>query len=1269
MGGKKKKGKAKCQLHLGDLVLAKVKGYPAWPAKISNPEAWDKQPDQRKQFVEFFGTGEIAFVAPADIQLFTEETKNKLLSRQNKKSKTFVQALEEICEELDEQNENSPVLNSENEDLESENEELKSENAELKSENVELESESEALEFEKGALKSENKALECEKKERKSEKEELKSENVELKSDNVELKSENVVLELEKKEQKPDKNLKNKKSEELESQEKLKSNKSDELKESISALGKESFINHTSFKQEDIRNGEISVENGTLKLKKEKNASVGKLNTETESKKRLRSPKALKKQSDEKEICREDLITLKRMKRESDKGEVGVLKSDWCSSSAQKRAEKRSVKIDEKEGTREEKETSFRKDRPKSEHIKDEKLNPKMLVQVKTKIGRSVEVKKLPQKEKSVEVKKFQLEAKKPQGSLSKPSGNNSQELVKEKKKIVIKQEESKPKSKPQPPESRSSSNLSAERIIEKDFALEERDKSLKHLIAAAQAVRKQVHSIGASSAIANFPHLSVPHGFHETSSSSLQFFPIVPVRNSVPLEPSPVNQAELEHVNHPSPVLRPSAGSLSCESDGLAAKELFEGAVESLTRTKESIGRASKMAMECAKFGLANETMELLVSKLEIESSFRRRVDLFFLVDSITQSSHAQKVGCFAGGSYIGIVQLSLRRILTNAAPAGPAGRENRRQCLKVLRLWLVRNIMPETLIRKWIDELKGSGEDIITDCSPLRALTRAERNIDDPIRELSDDFLIDEYGSNATIDMPSFLKSPIFADDEDFQINLTDGRVQINLINGRAGECEYDTKGDMALSQKPRNLERCSPIADSQCQDPNTTTTTSMDPVPQREDHHHHHHHHHQTHDLSNTALESVLEDQQCNIASESMLDDHIASESTMEDESGPLPPPPPPPRPPSDSPPAPPPLPPSPPPPQPEQEEELPGPPPPPPLPAGPPPVQGLPSSSSSSQPRQQAMLSQSSSQSPLSEMQVQSSSSQGPLQPMQVQSSSSSQGPLQPMQVQSSSSQANPQQQVVPHPMQPPLPPGPPPMAQMPGPHQMPMMSPAQPTYFMNQNGPGNCAMQPPNFAPNGPCNPGTGPGYSQNTMYLPPPQMPGPGPAPNYPFQQGNMYQGPPMAPPNQQFMQPPPCNYGPCNFQPFQGHSPYPHDGFHGPSPYPHDGFHGPGPYPPDGFHGCLGPYPDGSHGPGPFPPDGCHGQGPFPPEACNGPGPYPPDGYFRPNIERPPFNPMMGHQHPMQGPIQPGPPPDHFNPQMVPPCRPDVPSFDWRPS
>ncbi|PQM41496.1 ENHANCER OF AG-4 protein 2-like [Prunus yedoensis var. nudiflora] len=43
------KAKAKRQLSLGDLVLAKVKGFPYWPAKISRPEDWKKVLDPKKR--------------------------------------------------------------------------------------------------------------------------------------------------------------------------------------------------------------------------------------------------------------------------------------------------------------------------------------------------------------------------------------------------------------------------------------------------------------------------------------------------------------------------------------------------------------------------------------------------------------------------------------------------------------------------------------------------------------------------------------------------------------------------------------------------------------------------------------------------------------------------------------------------------------------------------------------------------------------------------------------------------------------------------------------------------------------------------------------------------------------------------------------------------------------------------------------------------------------------------------------------------------------
>ncbi|WP_348243340.1 hypothetical protein, partial [Salmonella enterica] len=83
-------------------------------------------------------------------------------------------------------------------------------------------------------------------------------------------------------------------------------------------------------------------------------------------------------------------------------------------------------------------------------------------------------------------------------------------------------------------------------------------------------------------------------------------------------------------------------------------------------------------LAIDCAKFGIANEVVELLIHKLESEPSFHRKVDLFFLVDSITQCSHNQKG--VVGVSYVPTVQAALPRLLGAAAPSGVGARENRR-------------------------------------------------------------------------------------------------------------------------------------------------------------------------------------------------------------------------------------------------------------------------------------------------------------------------------------------------------------------------------------------------------------------------------------------------------------------------------------------------------------------------------------------------------------------------------------------------------------
>ncbi|KAK6931876.1 PWWP domain [Dillenia turbinata] len=316
------------------------------------------------------------------------------------------------------------------------------------------------------------------------------------------------------------------------------------------------------------------------------------------------------------------------------------------------------------------------------------------------------------------------------------------------------------------------------------DSKIEDSVTSMKHLIAAAQAKRKEAHSRNISVGYPNLGVLSASDfqgGSPVTASAAQPFLSGSshagqPDLMGLPHSTSPTAQGhpisswnqlqgeELEE-RRVSSGHRTAGGSLSGDTEAAVARDAFEGMIETLSRTKESIGRATRLAIDCAKYGIANEVVELLIRKLENESSYHRRVDLFFLVDSITQCSHSQKG--IAGASYIPTVQAALPRLLGAAAPPGAGAHENRRQCLKVLRLWLERKILPESLIRRYMDDIGGSNEDVTSGLT-LRRPSRTERAVDDPIREM-EGMLVDEYGSNATFQLPGFLSSHVFEDEEE--------------------------------------------------------------------------------------------------------------------------------------------------------------------------------------------------------------------------------------------------------------------------------------------------------------------------------------------------------------------------------------------------------------------------------------------------------------------------------------------------------------------
>lgn len=204
---------------------------------------------------------------------------------------------------------------------------------------------------------------------------------------------------------------------------------------------------------------------------------------------------------------------------------------------------------------------------------------------------------------------------------------------------------------------------------------------------------------------------------------------------------------------------------SVGRHGEAHVALSSLEGMLGTLTRTKESIGRATRIAIDCAKFGVAAKVVEILVRNLETESSLHRRVDLFFLVDSITQCSRGLKGD--VGGIYPSAIQAVLPRLLSAAAPPGSTGHENRKQCLRVLRLWLERRILPESVVRhhmRELDSLSGSSS-----AGPYsRRSSRTERALDDPVREM-EGMLVDEYGSNSSLQLPGFCMPRMLKDDDD--------------------------------------------------------------------------------------------------------------------------------------------------------------------------------------------------------------------------------------------------------------------------------------------------------------------------------------------------------------------------------------------------------------------------------------------------------------------------------------------------------------------
>ncbi|KAK9076295.1 hypothetical protein SSX86_004628 [Deinandra increscens subsp. villosa] len=998
--GGAKGAKANNQLNLGDLVLAKVKGFPAWPAKISKPEDWQRTPDPRKYFVQFFGTEEIAFVAPVDIQPFTRESKDKLLNRcKGKTVKYFSQAVKEICDIFEEPDNKSsdslkvgndgqtfqpdanfmemvddgmatdgpsgetspndilnhgaglercshihremeyedvvpnisPLVNDRHSSLSTkEQAELCDEN--ITSPNVESISTSGA-----GRNANSKTAVNVETNGQKYKKIAKASENsyddadginkinspagvssaflashtntefiatVNVKDGtqrNTSHVSKSEITEGLKKQKSGDNINKTKKPvidkrrvgltddllKDVDGTEKKTKSKIEQGKGNVLDNGvlhptkKSKFSDDTPKKSQAHRNNE-EAKKSTLKSKtKNRLSSKGQTNGFDSG---VLGDEDVVPATKRRRLVLDDMSSPTLMSENRTESSLTPKKgentenTDSVKSGTQVPMKRRAVRIcdddeDEPKTPMHGKSckvvdresltslsveevavvTKATQDSPslkKSVHVKvsmpnsqkdttevvegklchtpqkaepgnksSEEILKKHVTPIKSPIDAHNHMVEPCKGNKSLGKISSNVPQKKGQSGSSKASigiydsGHHSKNnAINDRSRAFFPGEKQKITSKATPKSSSrvndsaavskkpSDSNLVSSYSSERsefrvdratslaDSGNADSNKSMRHLIAVAQAKRKQAQSHNPVHESLNFLH-SETIGRSPAPVSIIQPTPLgTGVTAQTEDQPDRAEFEERTSSGH-----RHAGGSLSGGTEAAVARDAFEGMIETLSRTKESIGRATRHAIDCAKRGIASEVVELLTRKLENESSLHRRVDLFFLLDSITQCSHSQKG--IAGASYIPTVQEALPRILGAAAPPGASARENRRQCVKVLKLWLERKILPDALLRSYIEDIGSSNDDSSAGFFSKRP-SRAERAVDDPIREM-EGMLVDEYGSNATFQLPGLLSSNVFEDEEDDILNFLhkegNGKsiLEVNTATGELETC----------------------------------------------------------------------------------------------------------------------------------------------------------------------------------------------------------------------------------------------------------------------------------------------------------------------------------------------------------------------------------------------------------------------------------------------------------------------------------------------
>lgn len=284
------------------------------------------------------------------------------------------------------------------------------------------------------------------------------------------------------------------------------------------------------------------------------------------------------------------------------------------------------------------------------------------------------------------------------------------------------------------------------------------------------------------------------------------------------------------------------SLNKLPGHDEARSARRAFENFLGTLTRTKECIARATRLALDCAKHGIAGEVMDVIIERLEKESNLYKRVDLFFLVDSIIQCCRNQKGG--VGDAYPSLIQAVLPRILYASAPPGNFAWENRRQCLKVLKLWLERKTLSEYIIRHHIKELEALNEAAF---GTSRRPSGTERALNDPLRD-NEGMLVDEYGSNTGFHLPNLIGTKLLDEEgsssEDRSFEAVTPEHESAGANEQEGTSQVDgakhrlvfeeVNGDLEMEDVAPSSEakvRSAPdLTDARC----TVTNRNVNSVP---------------------------------------------------------------------------------------------------------------------------------------------------------------------------------------------------------------------------------------------------------------------------------------------------------------------------------------------------------------------------------------------------------------------------------------------------